>query len=70
MEGNLFVRQLALLLRLLPANLQNTPDLTRGNRKSKFHELTWKLTSKSNPTSSHVVNGSIYRTQLLDENLG
>ena len=44
-----------------------TPELTRGNRKRQFHELIGELTSKSIPTSSHVVNGSNCRTQQLVE---
>ena len=45
----------------------STPELTQGNRKSQFHEFAGELTSKVNPTTSHVVNGSNCQTQLLLE---
>ena len=44
-----------------------TPELTRGNRTSQFHEFTGELTPKAIPTFSNVVNGSNCRTQLLVE---
>ena len=47
--------------------LRATPELTQGNRKSQFHEFAGELTSKVNPTTSHVVNDSNCQTQLLFE---
>ena len=41
-------------------------ELTRSNRKSQFQKFTGEC-QKSIPTTSHVVNGSNCRTQLLAE---
>ena len=49
------------------AEREATPELTRGNRQSQLYEFAGELTSKSIPTTSHVVNGSNCRTQLLEE---